>query len=156
MTVQHASLTADADLHEPKGANGASSGEVFVADGAGSGSFQGSTKYYDIAMAFSGKPANSEVMLRAVVVREVTFPANLADSAGTIATSATATTVLDIQDDAVTVGTISISTSGVFTFTTPGGTSKVIAAGSVLTIVNQASQDSTAADISVTLLGSTS
>lgn len=37
--VQHASLTADADLHEPKGAAAATSGEVYVADGAGSGGF---------------------------------------------------------------------------------------------------------------------
>jgi hypothetical protein len=39
-TVSHASLTADADLHEPKGAFSASAGEVYIADGAGSGSFQ--------------------------------------------------------------------------------------------------------------------
>ena len=29
----------DAQLHEPKGAEGASVGEVYVADGAGSGAF---------------------------------------------------------------------------------------------------------------------
>lgn len=39
-TVSHASLTADADLHEPKGAFAASAGEVYIADGAASGSFQ--------------------------------------------------------------------------------------------------------------------
>lgn len=36
--VQHSSLT-DPELHEPKGASTATSGEVFVADGAGSGSW---------------------------------------------------------------------------------------------------------------------
>lgn len=39
-TVSHASLTADADLHEPKGAAAASANTVYLADGAGSGSFQ--------------------------------------------------------------------------------------------------------------------
>ena len=34
--VQHAALTTT-DLHEPKGAAGASAFEVYVADGAGSG-----------------------------------------------------------------------------------------------------------------------
>lgn len=39
-TVSHASLTADADLHEPKGAAAAAANTVYLADGAGSGSFQ--------------------------------------------------------------------------------------------------------------------
>ena len=156
MTVQHAALTQDADLHEPKGANAASNGEVYVADGAGSGSFQALSKFYDVAMAFSGVPGNSEVMLRAVIVRDLVLPANLAGSAGTIATSATAVTTLSIQDDGVEIGQISISTADVFTFTTNGGTAKTVSAGSVLTIVNQATADATAANISATLLGTTS
>lgn len=36
--VQHSSLTG-AELHEPKGADSASSGEVYVSDGAGSGAW---------------------------------------------------------------------------------------------------------------------
>lgn len=52
-TIQHSSLTG-AELHEPKGAAAASSSEVYVADGAGSGSFQllnpyGGILYNDIA-----------------------------------------------------------------------------------------------------------
>ena len=38
MTTAHSTLTG-ADLHEPKGAAAAAAGEIFVADGAGSGSF---------------------------------------------------------------------------------------------------------------------
>lgn len=37
--VLHSSITDAADLHEPKGATTASDGEVYVADGAGSGAF---------------------------------------------------------------------------------------------------------------------
>lgn len=37
--VQHASLTADADVHEPKGAAAAAADTVYLANGAGSGSF---------------------------------------------------------------------------------------------------------------------
>ncbi len=153
MTTQHADMTADADLHEPKGTAAAAANEIFVADGAGSGSFQALTNKYDGAMAFSGVPGNSEIMLRLAVVRDWTLPANLAGSVGSIGTSATATTTLDIQDDGVSIGTISISTADVFTFTTNGGTSKVVSAGSVLTVVNQATADATAANISATFLG---
>jgi hypothetical protein len=38
MTIEHANIP-NANLHEPKGASTASSGQVYVADGAGSGSF---------------------------------------------------------------------------------------------------------------------
>lgn len=37
-TVQHSDLTG-ANLHEPKGIEGASSGQVYIADGAGSGAW---------------------------------------------------------------------------------------------------------------------
>ena len=40
MSLDHASLTASDQIHEPKGADSASSGQVYKADGAGSGSFQ--------------------------------------------------------------------------------------------------------------------
>lgn len=39
MAIQHKDLTG-ADLHEPKGAASATSGQVYVADGSGSGSWQ--------------------------------------------------------------------------------------------------------------------
>jgi len=153
MTVQHQNLTADADLHEPKGAVSATSGQVYVSDGAGSGSFDDLTLPYDLGMAFSGVPGNSEIMLRLAIVREVTLGANFSGAVGSIGTTATATTALDVQDDGISIGTISISTGDVFTFTTTGGTSKVITAGSILTIVNQATADGTAANISVTFKG---
>ena len=38
MTVQHSVIT-DPDVHEPKGASTASVGQVYVSDGAGSGTW---------------------------------------------------------------------------------------------------------------------
>lgn len=38
-TVQHKTLT-DPDLHEPKGVSSATNGQVYVADGAGSGAWK--------------------------------------------------------------------------------------------------------------------
>jgi len=42
--VQHSSLTGS-ECHEPKGADTASAGEIFVADGAGSGSWNAAIEY---------------------------------------------------------------------------------------------------------------
>ncbi len=151
MTVQHSDLTADADIHEPKGTSGAASGDAYIADGAGSGSFQAFTVPYDLAMQFAGAPGNAEVMLRLMAVRDITLPANLSGSLGDIGTGATATTVLTVKDDGVAIGTISISTASVFTFATTSGSAKTVASGSLLTIENQATADATAADITVTL-----
>lgn len=39
MAIQHSAITDDADNHEPIGVGGASLGEVYVADGAGSGAW---------------------------------------------------------------------------------------------------------------------
>ncbi len=153
MTVQHSDLTADADIHEPKGAAAAAADTAYIADGSGSGSFATFTIPYDIAMAFGGVPGNAEVMFRMVAVRDIALLANLASSSGDIGTTATATTLLDVLDDGVSIGTISISTTDVFTFTTQGGTAKTILAGSLITIVNQATADATAANITVTLFG---
>lgn len=151
MTVQHPDLTAAADIHEPKGAAAAASGDAYIADGAGSGSFQAFTVPYDLAMQFAGKPANAEVMLRLMVVRDIALPANLSGSLGDIGTSATAQTVLIVKDDGVVIGTITISTVDIFTFATTSGSAKTVAEGSLLTIENQATTDATAADITVTL-----
>lgn len=52
--VQHANLT-DPNLHEPKGVAAATEGEVYVADGAGSGTWKGLT---DSEMDFSDKAKN--------------------------------------------------------------------------------------------------
>lgn len=61
--VSHASLTADADLHEPKGTAAATAGQIYVADGAGSGSFssikhiqQGIYDYNDLTTASTQIP----------------------------------------------------------------------------------------------------
>lgn len=151
MTAQHSDLTADADIHEPKGTAAAANGTVYVADGSGSGAYSTLDVPYDVVMQFSGAPANAEVMLRMMAVRDIILPANLSGSLGDIGTSPTASTVLNVKDDGVIIGTITISTADVFTFATTSGSAKTVAEGSLLTIENQATADATAADITVTL-----
>jgi outer membrane lipoprotein-sorting protein len=88
------------------------------------------------------------------MVRDVTLPANMTGSVGDIVTNPTASMTISVKDDGVDVGTVVIATDGSFTFTTTGGTSKIIAAGSIVTIVAPSTADATAANASVTLLGS--
>lgn len=50
MTVQHSAITEAQGIHEPKGVSTASSGQVYIADGAGSGDWRylpHSLCYYD-------------------------------------------------------------------------------------------------------------
>lgn len=115
----------------------------------------GLTAFYDIPLSFAGTPDSGALMGKLVTVRELDFEANFAGSAGHVGTNPGATFEIDVQDDGASIGTISISTGGVFTFTTTSGTAKTVVAGSRIEFY--ASTDSpaeaTIADIAVTLKG---
>lgn len=113
----------------------------------------GGTSYYDIGGGSDTTPTSDEVLDIINVPRTVTFPADFSGSLGTIEVNPTATFAIDVKDDAVSIGTISISTGGVFTFTTVSGTEKIVAAGSKVTFVAPTTVDATAAGISYTLAG---
>jgi VCBS repeat-containing protein len=109
---------------------------------------------YDFGFSFpGGPPTSSEVLGKVVIPRDLTLPADFAGAAGHIDTNPTAQFDIDVTDDGTSIGTISISTGGVFTFATDGNTAKSVAAGSVLRFVAAASTDATAANISATLQG---
>lgn len=110
---------------------------------------------HDYDIGFWGKPADAEVIARFFVGRETTFPANFASSSGHVGVNPVATRTFTVKDDATTIGTFTVSDAGVFAFTTSGGTEKVVGAGSILTVVNQAgAADTLMTDIEVCLLGS--
>ena len=108
--------------------------------------------YADIAFYRAGTPAGSEVMAKHVAARTLVFPGNFAGSYGHLSTNPTAVTALDVRINGASVGTISISTGGVFTFTTSGGTAKTATAGQRIEVVNQGVADATAAGIAATLV----
>jgi hypothetical protein len=114
----------------------------------------GAVTPYDAPLSYKGGPPTSNEVISAVILpRETTFAANFAGSYGYIGTNPTASFVISVKDDGTEIGTITISTLGVFTFVTSGGTSKVVAAGSRLEFVAPASVDATAAYILATLAG---
>lgn len=113
----------------------------------------GGNTYYDVQSGFDSTPTSSQVLDTMYIGRAVTFPADFSGSGGQIGTNPTASFAIDVQDDGVSIGTITIGTGGTFTFTTVSGTSKLVAAGSILTFVAPASVDATAANAIWTLLG---
>lgn len=110
---------------------------------------------YDIPLSFSGTPDGGALIGKLIVVRDITFAANFSGSVGHVGTNPDATFAIDVQDDGVSIGTISISTGGVFTFTTSGGTAKTVASGSRIEFYapTNSPAEETIADIAATLLG---
>ena len=107
---------------------------------------------YDMLMFCPGAPANSADMSRLVMTRAVTLPASLTGSYASADTAATAATTLTITRNGTSIGSVNFaaaSASGTFTFSSAVTT----AAGDVLKLVNQATADTTLANISVSLVG---
>lgn len=100
------------------------------------------TTPYDIMFQFFGPqaPNTSEVFAEVLVSRDVFLPANLLDSVFRVGTNPAATYVIDVLDDGVDIGDISISTGGVVTVTLAEQT---VAAGSVLALRAPATVDAT-------------
>lgn len=112
----------------------------------------GGSASYDMRFGFIATPTTNQILDTVQIVRELTLPADMAGSIAKVGVNPTATFVMDLKDDGVTIGSISISTSGVATFTTTSGTAKTIAVGSQLTLVAPSTVDATVAQMSITLL----
>lgn len=93
------------------------------------------------------------VFFKIVFAEDVDFADNFAGSTGDAGSNPTATAEFDVLKNGVSIGDISVSTGGVFTFTTDAGAVS-FTSGDVLTIVGPATADATLADVSITLLGS--
>lgn len=106
-------------------------GAVIAASTGGGGGDPNSGLYYDFGCWMESAPATASLVIgRVKIGRNITVPANMSGASGTAGTNPAATFDIDVKDDGVTIGTVSISTGGAFTFTTTSGTSKSIAAGS--------------------------
>jgi hypothetical protein len=142
-----------------------SAGQIFYGytDGTSTGLFGatiaaagGSTPVaYDLPLSFAGTPTAGQLMGKLMVVRDVSLSANFSGSYGHVGSNPAATFAIDVQDNGVSIGTISISTGGVFTFTTSSGTAKTVSAGHRLEFYAPANSpaDSSIANIAATLKG---
>lgn len=98
---------------------------------------------YDIPTGFDTEPATSSIITSVMAVRDILFAADFAGSFGDVITNPTAQYDIDVQDDTVSIGTISVSTGGAFTFTTAGNTPKTVASGSRIDFVSPGVADGT-------------
>lgn len=110
---------------------------------------------YDVPLSVSGTPDAGALIGKVMAVRDIAFPANFSGSAGHVGTNPDATFAIDVQDDGVSIGTISIATGGTFTFTTTSGTAKTVASGSRIEFYapSDSPAEATVADIAATLKG---
>lgn len=107
---------------------------------------------YDIAIPLVGKMDPASTYLIITFTRPVTLPGNLVGSQGKVLTNPTATTTYSLAKNGATFGTVVISTSGAFTFTTTSGAAVTFAAGDYLTLLSP-TPDLTLSDFEVTLAG---
>lgn len=108
---------------------------------------------YDIVCSFVGKPPASQTVLELTLNRPVSFAPNFAGSNATLGANPTSTAAYTLKQNGTTIGTVSISTTGVFTFSTSNAAGVTLAAGDRLTITAPASQDSTLSDVAMTFAG---
>jgi hypothetical protein len=94
-------------------------------------------------------PAASEVLCLYPAIEALTIPANFAGSVASVIVNPTATFAVDVQRQVngsgafSSIGTISISTSGVLTWSTTGSAAVAIAANDVLKFLGSSSGDAT-------------
>jgi hypothetical protein len=108
-----------------------------------------------IGMFATTTPTSSEPLVLYCVPNALKFPADFAGSTGAIAASGTnpaASFVMPVFKNATQIGTITISTSGVFSFATTGGLEQLVAANDVIRILGPAIPDTTITNITATLI----
>jgi VCBS repeat-containing protein len=105
-----------------------------------------------IAFFFTTTPTDDEVLCLYNAAESITLADDFAGSVGDVGTNPTASFVLDVQVNGASVGSITISTGGAFTFATTGG-SVALVSGDQLKVVAPSSADATIANVSITLKG---
>lgn len=105
-----------------------------------------------IGFFFTSTPTASEILVLYTAVEAITIADDFAGSQGDVGTNPTTSFVLDVQKNGTSIGSVTISTAGAFTFATTGGAVS-LAAGDQLKVVAPAVADATAADVSITFKG---
>jgi hypothetical protein len=111
-----------------------------------------SDNQYVISLSYVGTPGASATMGVHSVTHANTIPIDFDGASGDVITAPASDYVISVKKDGVEVGTITISSAGVFTFDTTGGATVSLAYGSRLSFHAPASVG-TAADFGITIVG---
>lgn len=159
-TLAISNFTGDSGSGGAKGAvpapasGDAAAGKFLKADGSWAvPSGGGGSNPYDVLCAVVGKPGAGATVLIVTFDRSVTFAGNFSGSAGTVGTNPASSATFAVNKNGSSIGSVAISTSGVFTFTTTSGASQSFSSGDRLTVTAPGTQDSTLADIAITFGG---
>lgn len=107
---------------------------------------------YDLGFFVPGLPTDAGTVMIWKAVRAFTLADDFAGSQCKVGANPTSTAVFDVQKNESSIGSISINTSGVATFSTTGaGVS--MAVGDRLKVVAPTPQDATLSDVGVAFLG---
>jgi hypothetical protein len=117
----------------------------------GSATATDSESQYLIPVTYCGTPADGKFMGGASITHACTIPANFDGATGAVLTNPGSSYIITAKKNGSTVGTITISTSGVFTFATSAGATVPLAFGDELTFIGPASAG-TAADFVLTVV----
>lgn len=112
-----------------------------------------SGRAYDLGFFVPGQPADGGYVMTWKATRAWKLLGNMAGSQCKVQTNPASTAVFDVQKNGSSVGSISINTSGVATFTTTAGAVESFAVGDVLAIVAPSPQDASLSDVGVALYG---
>lgn len=112
-----------------------------------------SAQPFDVHAFYPGVPSASAKVLRIPVARAVTFPDDFAGAYGKASAAATGSTAFDVQKNGASVGTITFAAAATTATFVTSGTTVVLAAGDVLSIIAPVSPDATLADVGFVLAG---
>jgi hypothetical protein len=133
---------------QPVGANGS----CLQADSTQSTGIKWSLQPYDVTFAYPGAPPNATVLQLICFGRPVAMAGNFAGSTGHCGENPTSTAVYTVYKNASPIGTVTIATSGGFTFATTAGAAQSFIAGDTLSILTPTT-DATLSSMTMTFAG---
>lgn len=107
---------------------------------------------YDVGLFLPGQPDDNVECFVFTAVREVDFDDDFAGSTGFCGTNPASTAAFDILKNGSSIGSISISTTGVFTFSTTGGAVN-LTVGDRLSLTTPSPQDASLSNVSIVFKG---
>ena len=127
-------------------------GTCLQADSTQSTGIKWALQPYDVTFAYPGAPPNATVLQLICFSRAVAMPGNFAGSTGHCGGNPTSTAVYTVYKNGSPLGTVTIATSGGFTFATSGGGSQTFVAGDTLSILTPTT-DATLSSVTMTFAG---